>query len=112
MATAWLDERDPEALWLARGIARPLWLARGRHGVFFASTRKTLDLVAQVLRMHLRPQELGEGRLLRVTGRTIERTLQFTPDRTYTDDGVLPPVRAPHEGAWCLQRLAVIASLA
>ncbi len=112
MATAWLDERDAEGLWLARGIARPLWLARGRHGFFFASTRKTLDLLARALRIHLRPVELGEGRLLRVVGRHVEQTLGFRPDPTYVDDGVLPPVRAPHEGAWCLQRLAVLASLA
>ena len=35
MAAAWLDERDPMTLWLARGVGRPLWLGRSRDGIFF-----------------------------------------------------------------------------
>ena len=31
MAAAWLDERDEETLYLARGVGRPLWIAQTRH---------------------------------------------------------------------------------
>ena len=39
MATAWLDEREPDVVFVARGSGRPLWVGEGREGVFFASTR-------------------------------------------------------------------------
>ena len=45
MAAAWLDEREPELLYAARGTGRPLWLGEGRAGVVFASTRHALELV-------------------------------------------------------------------
>ena len=32
MAAAWLDEREPATLFLARGVARPLWIGRTRLG--------------------------------------------------------------------------------
>jgi len=35
MAAAWLDEREPEILRLARGVGRPLWLGEGREGDSF-----------------------------------------------------------------------------
>jgi glucosamine 6-phosphate synthetase-like amidotransferase/phosphosugar isomerase protein len=111
MATAWLDERDPEHLYLARGVARPLWLGRGRHELFFASTRSTLELVQRALRLHLRVQEVAEGRYLRVAGNRIRQTARFRPDTAYRDEEILPPVRAPHEGARCLERLATLAAI-
>jgi glucosamine 6-phosphate synthetase-like amidotransferase/phosphosugar isomerase protein len=112
MATAWLDEREPAVLCLARGVARPLWLGRGRHELFFASTRSTLELVERTLRLHLRLDEVGEGRLLRIVEHRIEQKERFRPDRSYSEESTLPTVRAPQEGAWCLQRLAAIADLA
>jgi glucosamine 6-phosphate synthetase-like amidotransferase/phosphosugar isomerase protein len=112
MAAAWLDERDAGVLFLARGVGRPLWLGRGRHELFFASTRSTLELVERTLRIHLRLDEVGEGRLLRVVGHRIEQKQRFRPDPAYREEHALPTVRAPHEGAWCLQRLAMIADLA
>ncbi len=30
MAAAWLDEREPDVVFVARGIGRPLWLGEGR----------------------------------------------------------------------------------
>ena len=42
MAAAWLDEREPDVLYLARGVARPLWLGECRDGVLFASTEQAL----------------------------------------------------------------------
>jgi len=112
MATAWLDERDPRSLFLARGVGRPLWLGRGRHELFFASTRAALELVERTLRLHLRLDEVGEGRLLRVAGGRVRRKQRFRADHGYREDEALPAVRAPHEGASCLERLAAIASLA
>src|SRR3954449_4645755 len=41
MATAWIDERRPEELFLARGVARLLWLGQSRNETFFASTEHT-----------------------------------------------------------------------
>src|SRR2546428_12564006 len=43
MAAAWLDEREPELLFAARGVGRPLWLGEGRDGVFLASTALALE---------------------------------------------------------------------
>src|SRR5918994_3925135 len=37
------------------------------------------------------------------------RLERFQPDRSYVEETILPSVRAPHEGASCLQRLAAIA---
>lgn len=112
MATAWLDERVPETLFLARGIGRPLWVARGRHELFFASTKTTLELLERALRLHLRLEEVPEGRLLEVVSGKIQSRVHFRPDRSYREADVLPAVRAPDEGAWCLDRLAALAALA
>ena len=112
MATAWVDEREPATLHLARGIARPLWVGRGRHEVFFASTRAALEVVEDTLRLGLLKREVGEGRLLRLVGGRVAREERFRPDRSYRDESALPAVRAPHEGASCLERLAAIAAVA
>src|SRR5438477_12339909 len=32
MAAAWLDERQPDLLFAARGVGRPLWIGEGRAG--------------------------------------------------------------------------------
>ena len=45
MATAWVDEREPTLLYLARGMGRPMWVGEGRDGVFFASTKLALEVV-------------------------------------------------------------------
>ncbi len=50
--------------------------------------------------------------LLRVEDGRIAGRDRFQPDRSYREENVLPAVRAPHEGAFCLQRLAVIAAAA
>ena len=112
MATAWLDERDPATLHLARGVGRPLWLGCGRRELFFASTRSALELVERTLRLPLRLTELREGRIVAVVrGRVVSRA-SFTPDLGYREQNILPSVRAPHEGVSCLERLAAISALA
>src|SRR5947207_197747 len=63
MATAWIDERRPGTVFLARGAGRPLWVASGPDGAFFASTGHALEVVEQYLRLKLRKRELAEGTL-------------------------------------------------
>lgn len=111
MATAWLDEREPDVLHLARGVARPLWVGRARRELFFASTRAALDVVERTLRMSLRMAEVDEGRALKIRAGRVVSERRFQPDRSYRESNVLPAVRAPHEGASCLARLAVLAAL-
>lgn len=110
MAAAWLDERDDTTLYLARGIGRPLWLGRGRGEILFASTRAALEVAERALRLSLRKQELGEGRVLHVHAGEIVSECRFRPDRSYREHVVRPAVRTPHEGRSCLARLATLAA--
>ncbi|HEX6491798.1 MAG TPA: hypothetical protein VF002_10570 [Gaiellaceae bacterium] len=111
MAAAWLDERREHTLFAARGVGRPIWLGRGREGTFFASTRLALEVLERALRLELRKEELEEGTLISFTrGREASRAT-FEPDRAF-EETPLPAVRAPHEGASCLQRLATIVAAA
>ena len=110
MAAAWLDERVPDTLFLARGVARPLWLGRSGGDLYFASTRRALAILAAALGVRLEKREVREGRLLRVVGGRVVREARFRRDRGYREESVLPPVRAPHEAVSCLQRLAAITS--
>jgi glucosamine--fructose-6-phosphate aminotransferase (isomerizing) len=107
MATAWLDERRPDAVFLARSVGRPLWAGRGKHETFFASTRHALEVVEDTLRMTLWKRELDEGTLVALEHGRPAWTERFTPDRSYRERP-LPAVRAPHEGEHCLRRLAAI----
>jgi glucosamine 6-phosphate synthetase-like amidotransferase/phosphosugar isomerase protein len=112
MAAAWVDERDPGSLVLARGVARPLWLGVGRHETFFASTRTTLELVERALRLKLRMREVAEGRLLRLVDGAVAAEHRWHPDRSFVEGDALPAVRAPHERERCVRRLAALASWA
>src|SRR5205823_4088774 len=109
MATAWLDEREPELLYLARGVGRPLWVGTTRRELFFASTREALEIAERYTGLRLRKREVHEGKLAAIKGARAVRVENFTPDPTYEPDP-LPAVRAPHEGAFCLQQLAAIAA--
>jgi glucosamine 6-phosphate synthetase-like amidotransferase/phosphosugar isomerase protein len=110
MATAWLDERHPETLFVARGVGRPLWLGSGREETLFASTKAALEVAEKFLRLKLRKREIGEGTLAVVGNGEVLDKLPFEPDRDFKERS-LPAVRAPHEGAFCLQRLATLATL-
>ncbi len=112
MAAAWVDEREPDTLFLARGVCRPLWLGLGRHEAFFASTRSTLQLVERTLRIHLRLREVPEGRLLHLVAGAVAAEERWKPDASYVEENVLPAVRAPHEGEHCVRRLAALAAFA
>jgi glucosamine 6-phosphate synthetase-like amidotransferase/phosphosugar isomerase protein len=110
MATAWLDERRPGTIFLARGVGRPLWLGTGREETLFASTKTALEVAEKFLRLKLRKREINEGTLAVIANGEVLDKLRFEPDRDF-EERTLPAVRAPHEGAFCLQRLAALASL-
>ena len=107
MAAAWLDERRPELLFLARGTGRPLWIGRARRELFFASTKHALEVVERTLRLRLRKSELPEGALAFVAGGDVTDRRRFRAG-AYVEADPLPPVRAPHEGQACLQALAAL----
>ena len=111
MATAWLDEREPDTVYIARGVGRPLWFGQAEHEAFFASTKHALEVVERYLGVKLRKRELPEGILVPLVHGRRQQAVRFRPDRAY-EETPLPAVRAPHEGATCLQRLAVIAAAA
>jgi glucosamine 6-phosphate synthetase-like amidotransferase/phosphosugar isomerase protein len=110
MAAAWLDDRRPETLYLARGIGRPLWVGEGRHELFFASTRTALEVAERYAGVRLRKREAGNGTLLSVVEGRVARMDSFEPDTSFVEERELPPVRAPEEARFCLARLAVIAT--
>lgn len=111
MATAWLDERDPDILFLARGIGRPLWVGQGRTELFFASTPEALELIERYASVSLEKRELPEGTLLVAVDGQQVRSEAFEPDRSFTEE-LLPAVRAPEERQFCLARLAALATAA
>jgi glucosamine 6-phosphate synthetase-like amidotransferase/phosphosugar isomerase protein len=109
MATAWMDERIPGMLFVARAVGRPLWIGTAGKELFFASTRDALEVLERTIRLSLHKRELDEGTLLRVENGRIVSSHRFHCDRSYVEETVLPSVRAPHEGISCLRRLAAIA---
>jgi len=109
MAAAWLDERDPGLIFLARGVGRPLWIGQGDEGVFFASTKLALEVVEHYCRVKLSKRQLGEGALLTLQAGEIVRRERFRPN-TFVEEDTLPAVRAPREREFCLSRLATIAA--
>jgi glucosamine 6-phosphate synthetase-like amidotransferase/phosphosugar isomerase protein len=111
MATAWIDERDPDVLFLARGIGRPLWLGEGRQELFFASTKEALELVERYAAVRLRKREVSEGTLAAAVDGRLVRSEAFQPDTSFTEE-LLPAVRAPEERQFCLARLAALATAA
>jgi glucosamine 6-phosphate synthetase-like amidotransferase/phosphosugar isomerase protein len=106
MAAAWLDEGRPELI-AARGMGRPLWIGVGRRELFFASTLHALELVERYTRLRLRMEELSEGTVVSIDrGRVVGRDT-FRPDMSF-EEAPLPAIRAPHEGRFCLARLAAL----
>ena len=109
MASAWMDEREPDVVYLARGMGRPLWIGEGREELFFASTKAALELVESYAGVSLASREISEGTLLSVSGGRIVATESFRPDLDFTETP-LPAVRAPEEHRSCLALLAVLAA--
>jgi glucosamine 6-phosphate synthetase-like amidotransferase/phosphosugar isomerase protein len=111
MATAWIDERRDDAVFVARGVGRPLWLGEAADSVFFASTKLALEVVEHYLRVELAKSELAEGTLVTLGCGREQRRQEFNPDRRFEEEP-LPPVRAPQEAAFCLKRLATLVAAA
>jgi glucosamine 6-phosphate synthetase-like amidotransferase/phosphosugar isomerase protein len=109
MAAAWFDEREPDRVFVARGIGRPLWTGEGRNELFFASTREALELTERYAGVRLRKREVPEGTLLALSDGEVAARESFEPDRSFTEEP-LPSVRAPEEARFCLARLAAIAA--
>ena len=110
MASAWVDEREPGVVFLARGAGRPLWVGEGKDSVLFASTKAALEVAERYLSLRLRKRELREGMWLALAdGRVAERR-RFRPDVDYHEADPLPAVRAPGEREFCLTRLAALAA--
>lgn len=112
MAAAWMDEREPDRIYIARGMGRPLWIGEGERELFFASTRRALELFERYTSVRLRKREVGEGTLCAVADGRIAQSEHFEPDFTFVEERVLPPVRAPEEARFCLARLASIVTAA
>jgi glucosamine 6-phosphate synthetase-like amidotransferase/phosphosugar isomerase protein len=110
MATAWLDERRPGLVYLARGVGRPLWVGRGPRETFFASTLLALETVERYTGVGLHKREVGEGTMVVLADGRVAWTERFRADESFVEERALPPVRAPHEGASCLARLAALAA--
>ena len=111
MATAWFDQRLTDTMFIARGVGRPLWLGEGKHEAFFASTKDALALTERSLGLKLKKRELPEGIVVALENGKRGPATRFKPDRSFEEES-LPAVRAPHEGATCLRRLAaIVASL-
>lgn len=108
MATAWLDERVPDALFLARGLGRPLWVAEGEGEFLFASTEEALSVAQEYLRVPLETRSLPEGAAVRVEQGRVTASVTFELDRSFVEEA-LPAVRAPGERDNCLERLAALA---
>jgi glucosamine 6-phosphate synthetase-like amidotransferase/phosphosugar isomerase protein len=109
MATAWLDERVPHTVSLARGIGRPLWVGHVRGAVLFGSTLDALELVERYAGVSLEKHEVPEGTLLTLGDGRVTAETSFEPDRSFSEEP-LPAVRAPEERQSCLERLAAVAS--
>jgi glutamine---fructose-6-phosphate transaminase (isomerizing) len=111
MATAWIDQRDEDTVFLARGTGRPLSIGVGAGAVFFASTKRGLEILERYARVKLRKHEVREGTLLALRDGKVVRRAPFTP-HPYVEDDPLPAVRAPREAEACLNVLAALAALA
>ena len=111
MAAAWLDERVPGQIFLARGVGRPLWIGQALEGIFFASTKLALEVVEHFCRVKLQKRQIGEGTLLTLNAGKIVARQRFHPN-SFVEEGNLPAVRAPQEREFCLTRLASIAAAA
>jgi glucosamine 6-phosphate synthetase-like amidotransferase/phosphosugar isomerase protein len=109
MATAWLDERRRNTIFLARGVGRPLWVGTTAHEAFFASTEHALEVVERYLGLRLRKRALAKGTVKTLENGRVARQERFRPDLEFVEQP-LPAVRAPSEGALCLSRLAAIAA--
>ena len=110
MAAAWMDAREPDTVFAARGVGRPLWLGLTEDELFFASTKAALEVVEEYVHVKLRKREIKDGTFLAFRDGRITRNARFRPDLDYLEANPLPTVRAPGEAVSCLERLAALAA--
>jgi glucosamine 6-phosphate synthetase-like amidotransferase/phosphosugar isomerase protein len=111
MAAAWIDERRHGLVYCARGVGRPLWVGEGRHATFFASTGLALEVVEHYTGITLRRRKIEDGTLVTLNDGRVVKQKRFKPQRNF-EERVLPAVRAPSEGQFCLERLATLRAAA
>jgi glucosamine 6-phosphate synthetase-like amidotransferase/phosphosugar isomerase protein len=111
MAAAWIDERRDGLVYCARGVGRPLWVGEGKHATFFASTGLALEVVEHYTGLTLNRRSIDEGTLLVLNDGHVVKQKRFKPQRNF-EERDLPAVRAPSEGQFCLERLALLAAAA
>jgi glucosamine 6-phosphate synthetase-like amidotransferase/phosphosugar isomerase protein len=111
MAAAWLDEREPGVVHLARGVGRPLWLGFGSDETLFASTPRALELAERYCHLSLEKVEVPEGTLVTLTDGSEVARERFSPDDRFHEEP-LPPVRAPREADLCLRWLKTLPGFA
>jgi glutamine phosphoribosylpyrophosphate amidotransferase len=111
MAAAWLDERHPEIVHLARGVGRPLWLGEYRDGAFFASTEYALEVLERFCGLKLRKRPVSDGTLLVLHHGNIVRSERFEPN-AYSEPEPLPAPHGIKERESCLRRLTTLTAAA
>jgi glucosamine 6-phosphate synthetase-like amidotransferase/phosphosugar isomerase protein len=110
MATGWIDERAPDVVYVARGMGRPLWVGIGEGAVFFASTKRALEVLEAYARVKVRKREVDEGTMLVLRDGDVQRRLSFRPDFDFVENDPLPAVRTPSEAKACLAALQALAA--
>jgi glucosamine 6-phosphate synthetase-like amidotransferase/phosphosugar isomerase protein len=110
LATAWCDERTPDVLYVARGVARPVWLGLADDAVFFASTKRALEILEVYAQVKVRKEEISEGTMVVLCEGEVRQGQGFRPDYGFVEDDPLPPVRAPGEMEACLMALRALAA--
>ncbi len=108
MAAAWMDAREPDVLFAARGVGRPLWLGQSDDEIFFASTKHALEVVERFVHVKLKKREVKDGTFLAFCDARVTRRESFRPDWDYDEGAPLPAVRAPGESESCLERLTAL----
>jgi glutamine phosphoribosylpyrophosphate amidotransferase len=109
MAAAWLDERRPDVLHLARGVGRPMWLGEYRDGLLFASTEYALEVAERYCGLELRKRRVEDGTVFAVHHGKIVSRQRFRPQE-YAEPDPTPEARGIQEREFCLSRLATIAA--
>lgn len=99
MAVAWVDETDPETLWLARGCHSPLYVHTFNQGTFFASTAQALGSLTA---LKIEPEEIKEGTLLAIRDGAVVARDTFKPQPPRWNGYVhsRANVVSSHDGAW------------
>ncbi len=113
MAAAWLDERDPETLHLARGLGRPaMGRSRPSRGVFRLDPRGARSRRADAPRWACSSGRSAKAACFAWSRAGSWQRSAFGPTARTAKRTCSRPSAHPHEGVSCLERLAAIAAVA